>query len=70
MNFRYNPSLPLALQADDIAGAQFLYGVAQTSSVPEPPTFGLLLVALGSAVPAHWMRRRRLPSSVIKPIQG
>ena len=40
MNLYYNTGLPLGLQPDDVAGAQFIYGPA---TVPEPSAFPMLL---------------------------
>lgn len=59
MNVYYSESLPLGLQADDIAGAQFIYG----ATVPEPSTFPVLLgVALCGLAASGWMQRRRSDS--------
>jgi hypothetical protein len=44
------------LQADDIAGAQFIYGVA---AVPEPETYALLLAGLGLLGLASRRRKQR-----------
>lgn len=44
-------------QADDIAGAQFLYGRRLTQQVPEPATLALLLMALGLATLARRQSR-------------
>ena len=44
------------LQADDIAGAQFIYGAASVA-VPEPGTGMLLLLGMGLLV---GMRRKRV----------
>ncbi len=53
MNPFYTESF-LGLQADDIAGAQFIYGV---SPVPEPSMFFMLSLGLGMML---WMRKREM----------
>ncbi len=46
MNAFYSTALPIALQPDDVTGAQFLYGAATTAAVPEPSMFGIFGAAL------------------------
>jgi hypothetical protein len=47
MNPCYRTDLPLGLQADDVAGAQFLYGGVAGAPVPEPGTLAVALAAWG-----------------------
>jgi len=65
MNVYYSESLPLGLQADDIAGAQFIYGAA----VPAPSTFPVLLeIALCALAFTKRMQRRRFASGIPKAV--
>lgn len=47
----------VGLQADDIAGAVFIYGAAPANGVPEPATAGMLLLG---AMGLPFLRRRRV----------
>jgi hypothetical protein len=60
MNPFYTETTPLGLLADDIAGAQFIYGPAVTA-VPEPRTIMLLGIGVLGMLGYGW-RRRKQPS--------
>ena len=60
MNPFYTETTPLGLLADDIAGAQFIYGPAVTA-VPEPRTIMLLSIGVLGMLGYGW-RRRKQPS--------
>lgn len=60
MNPFYTEATPLGLLADDIAGAQFIYGPAVTA-VPEPRTIMLLGIGVLGMLGYGW-RRRKQPS--------
>jgi hypothetical protein len=59
MNPFYTEATPLGLLADDIAGAQFIYGPAVTA-VPEPRTIMLLGIGVLGMLGYGWRRRKLL----------
>jgi hypothetical protein len=59
MNPSYTEATPLGLLADDVAGAQFLYGPADESTpLPEPGTVLLLSTGLVGMLGYGWRHRK------------
>ncbi len=59
MNPFYTEATPLGLLADDIAGAQFIYGPPPIEPIPEPCTMTLLGIGIFGMFGYGWRQRKR-----------